>query len=433
MAPIERPRAPSKTACAHPARRGGTPKTTGATFCSWSKFSVSQPTVPSRSPTAWLTGTPKIRPLDVDTWNELVSIIGTPNFTYVAHSKLATRDNMDHIAGKGGRFLTILPRTRKESERGRQWIATGAATFEEIARRPAQSKFAPPEVYWATEAPTCSAEGYRIVWIRSSQKRALDALARTDRIERARARLAELSESLGSSRCRLKTKAAVARAADDVLAETGAQRWVRVEVNDHVEHEHRQVSRGRPGKDTVYRRIEHHRFSLAFFTDAAAVAFDAASDGCFPFVTNEKLTPAELLRIYKSQPHLERRHATYKGVIEAAPITLKSDTRIDALGFCLYVALLVHALVERELRRAMVANEIKSLALYYEDRACAAPTATRVFELLQPLVTTTVSHAGEVLSVLAPALDPLQEQILTLLEVSLDTYRPASLAPPKSG
>jgi hypothetical protein len=81
----------------------------------------------------------------------------------------------------------------------------------------------------------------------------------------------------------------------------------------------------------------------------------------------------------------------------------------------------------------MVANEIKSLALYYEDRACAAPTATRVFELLQPLVTTTVSQAGEVLSVLAPALDPLQEQILTLLEVSLDTYRPASHAPPKSG
>lgn len=57
--------------------------------------------------------------------------------------------------------------------------------------------------------------------------------------------------------------------------------------------------------------------------------------------------------MYKNQPHLERRHATYKGVIEAAPVMLKSDTRIDALGFWLYVALLVHALVERELRRAI--------------------------------------------------------------------------------
>jgi transposase len=364
----------------------------------------------------------------VATWNELVSIIGTPGFTYVADSKLATRDNMDHIAGHGGRFLSILPRSRKESETGRAWIASGTAPFAEIARRPARHKDGPPEVYWAAEAPTPSAEGFRIVWIRSSQKRALDAAARTDRIEQARSRLAELAESLASLRCQLKSKAAVARAADEVRKETGAKRWMRVDVSDHVEHQHRQVGRGRPGKDTVYRRIEHHRFSLAFSTDAAAVAFDAASDGCFPLVTNERLTPAELLGIYKSQPHLERRHVTYKGVIEAAPIMLKSDSRIDALGFCLYVALLVHALVERELRRAMVANGIKSLALYYEDRACAAPTAARVFELLHPLVTTTVSHAGEVLSVLAPTLDPLQEQILTLLEVPLNAYRPAGQA-----
>ena len=49
-----------------------------------------------------------------------------------------------------------------------------------------------------------------------------------------------------------------------------------------------------------------------------------ASDGCFPFITNEDITPANLLGIYKAQPHLERRHAKFKGVIEAAPLTLKS-------------------------------------------------------------------------------------------------------------
>ena len=102
------------------------------------------------------------------------------------------------------------------------------------------------------------------------------------------------------------------------------------------------------------------------------VAYDAASDGCFPFVTNKEQPAAELLRIFKVQPHLERRHATFKGVIEAAPLTLKSNARIDALGFCLYVALLVHALVERELRRAMAVSSIASLPHYHEDRACAA-------------------------------------------------------------
>jgi hypothetical protein len=109
-------------------------------------------------------------------------------------------------------------------------------------------------------------------------------------------------------------------------------------------------------------------------------------------------------------------------VIEAAPLTLKSDTRIDALGFCLYVALLVHALVERELRRAMAAEGIASLPLYYEDRACSYPTAARVFELLDPLCSTAVFHAGELLTVSAPTLDPLQRQVLTLLKVPHPTY-----------
>jgi len=363
------------------------------------------------------------------TWDQLVAMLGTTAFTYVADSKLATRDNMDHIAQGGGRFLTILPKTRKEDATGRAWIASGAVVWEEIARRPGKRKDGPDEVYCAAEAPSCSAEGYRIVWIRSSDKRRHDAAARTDRIERARVALGELNESLRSKRSRLRTQAAVEEAVAAIVKETGAGQWVRVAVTDTIDYEHRQERRGRPGNDTRYRRIEHHRFSVSAAIDAEAVAYDAASDGCFPFVTNETAPRAELLRIYKVQPHLERRHATFKGVIEAAPLTLKSNARIDALGFCLYVALLVHALIERDLRRAMAAGGIASLPLYHEDRACAAPTAARVFELLEPLCSTAIFHAGELLAVSPPTLDPLQRRILTLLKVPHRAYRSACWTP----
>ena len=363
------------------------------------------------------------------TWDQLVAMLGTAAFCYVADSKLATRDNMDHIAQGGGRFLTILPKTRKEDATGRAWIASGAVAWEEIARRPGKRKDGPDEVYCAAEAPSCSAEGYRIVWIRSSDKRGHDGAARTDRIERARVALGELNESLGSKRSRLRTQAAVEEAVAAIVKETGAGRWVRATVGDTIDYEHRQERRGRPGKDTRYRRIEHHRFSVSVAIDAEAVAYDAASDGCFPFVTNETVPPAELLRIYKVQPHLERRHATFKGVIEAAPLTLKSNARIDALAFCLYVALLVHALIERDLRRAMAAGGIASLPLYPEDRACATPTAARVFELLEPLCSTAIFHAGELLAVSPPTLDPLQRRILTLLKVPHRAYRSASWTP----
>ena len=359
----------------------------------------------------------------IDSWNSLAGMLGTPAFTYVADCKLATRDNLDHIASRGGRFLTILPRTRKEDATGRSWIASGQAGWAEIARTPGRRKGDPPHIYWAAEAPVCSAEGHRIVWIRSSDKRDHDAAVRADRIQRARAGLADLAAKLSSPRCQMKSASAVEHAASAIVAEAGATSWVRIEVSDTIEVQHRQERRGRPGPNTRYRRIAHHRLGLTVTVDADAVAHDAASDGCFPFITNEALPPAQLLRIYKAQPHLERRHATFKGVIEAAPLTLKSDARIDALGLCLYAALLVHALVERQLRRAMTANQIPSLPLYYENRACTTPTAARVFELLDPLAVTTVVHHDTTLSVLPPRLDPLQTKILRLLRVPTGAYR----------
>ncbi len=123
---------------------------------------------------------------------------------------------------------------------------------------------------------------------------------------------------------------------------------------------------------------------------------------------------------------IERRHATFKGVIEAAPLTLKSDARIDALACCLYVALLVHALVERQLRRAMANKGIKSLPLYYEDRACATPTAAKVFELLETASATAVYHRSELVAVAPPTLDPLQATITRLLDLPRDAYRCAA-------
>ncbi|MCC6227398.1 MAG: IS1634 family transposase [Microthrixaceae bacterium] len=359
----------------------------------------------------------------IATWDTCRDIAGRADFLYVADCKLATRDNMDHIAARDGRFLTVLPRTRKDDETGRAWLAAGPVDWAEIARRPGRRKTDPPEVWWAVPAPSCSAEGYRIVWVRSSSKRANDAAGRADRLERALGALGELATSLASARCRLKSRAAVEDTARALVADAGASRWVRFSVGEETTSQYRQERRGRPGPDTTYRRIDHRRFTLTFETDAARVAHDAASDGCFPFITNDNtISPAAMLHSYKAQPHLERRHATFKGVLEAAPVELKSDYRIDAFGFCLYVALLVHALIERELRNAMTAAGITDLPLYHEDRACKSPTAARVLELLDPLARTIVTHRDRLLALQQPNPSPLQQQILELLDIPTSPY-----------
>lgn len=363
----------------------------------------------------------------IATWDELVAMLGRRDFLYVADCKLATRDNLAHIAGNGGRFLTVLPRSRREDAAGRAWLATTAVAWNEIARRPGKRTHNPPQVWHAVPAPTPSVEGYRIVWIRSSVKRGIDAAARADRIDAATAALDDLNGRLASPRCKLTTHRAVEEAAAAAIAEAGASGWVQPTVHHEVTSAYRQTGPGRPGPNTRYRRIDTHHFTVSWTIDHTQVAHDAASDGCFPFVTNDDdQTAADLLAAYKGQPHLERRHTTVKSVIDAAPLQLKSDTRIDAFGFCLYAALLVHALIERELRRAMTAADIDHLPLYHEDRACTAPTAARVLEILEPLARTHLACDGHPLAAVDPTLSPLQQQLLDLLDIPGDAYRTTS-------
>lgn len=50
----------------------------------------------------------------IEIWKTLRGVVGSPNFVYVADAKLCTRENMGFIHGQDGRFITVLPRTRKE-------------------------------------------------------------------------------------------------------------------------------------------------------------------------------------------------------------------------------------------------------------------------------------------------------------------------------
>jgi transposase len=369
----------------------------------------------------------------IATWESCRVIAGRAGFLYIADSKLATRGNMSHITSQGGRFLTVLPRSRKEDTQGRAWIAGGNIGWAEIARHLGRRKHGPPVTYQAVPAPRPSSEGYRIVWIRSTAKRAIDATARADQIARATTALAKLAGRLDAPRCQLKTRAAVEHAATQAVARASAARWVRFEITGQAITQHRQLRPGRPGPNTPYRTITRHRFTLSFTVDNAQAAHDAASDGCFPLITNDtQMTPAELLAAYKRQPRLERRHATFKGILRATPAELKNDTRIDALGFCLYTALLIHALIERQLRNAMAEAGLPGLPLYPEDRPCATPTAARVLKILSPLARTIICHSDQILTVVPPSLTTLQEQILTLLTVPAGAYQDLTPRPPSN-
>src|SRR6266542_1646767 len=361
----------------------------------------------------------------IETWDALVALLGRSDFLYVADCKLATRDNMDHIAKLGGRFVSVLPATRAEDGNFRRWLVDHQPDWTEALRRPPKRLGEPEEIWWTTAAPWPSAEGYPIVWVRSSSKIDRDATSRRERIARGIAALDELNQRLASPKTRIKTTVAVETAAATALDKSGATRWVSFAVEETTEERFRQERRGRPANNTRYRRLTriHHRVRFSVREDVAAA--DAASDGCFPLITCARnLSGPETLTAYKYQPNLERRHAQLKGTQLVAPMLLHDPARIEGLLCCHFIAMLTQALIEREIRTAMASRGLHELSLYPEDRACPAPTAARVLEIFAALSRHHLLDAdGHAVQTFPPELTELQQHVLELLGVPEHHYR----------
>jgi transposase len=317
-----------------------------------------------------------------DTWDFLRHILGHSDFLYVADSKLCSRDNLSHIATRQGRFLTVMPRTRAEDGFFRDYLQDHDLAWREVQREAnPRRRDGPDIVYHGVLAPQRSAEGYRVLWYRSSQKEQHERQQRQRHLERAHARLEEVQ---APGRRRLRTAREAREAAERIRADEQVPSLLRISVTRDVEVSHRQIGPGRPGPDTAYRRVETCHYRVRFEEDGTALRRAARCDGLFPLLTNdETLSLEEALGKYKYQPFVEKRHEQLKSVFGVAPVWLKNVGRIASLLWLYYVVELTQALLERELRQRMQANGVPSLALYPEGRASEAPTAALVLSLLE--------------------------------------------------
>ena len=96
---------------------------------------------------------------------------------------------------------------------------------------------------------------------------------------------------------------------------------------------------------------------------------------------------------------IEKRFEQIKTVHEIAPVFLKNEGRIEALFTLYFLALLVQALIERELRLAMKRENITHLPLYPEQRPCAHPTTEQILGLFSFAERHELIHDGNTVQV----------------------------------
>jgi transposase len=365
----------------------------------------------------------------IETWNALRTIAGRADFLYVADSKLCSRENMSHIDREGGRFVTVMPRNRKEDAEFREWIQTNTPEWHSVWDRDnPRRRDGPRDRWYVYRAPLLSAEVCVVVWVWSTLLTLRQEARRRSNIAAATAELVELRERLAGAKARLRGAAEIDLKVISILDKHHVSRYLKVTRVVCEVHSFKQARRGRPGPDTAYKKVTKRRFDIEWRTDEDAIAYDHRSDGCYPLMTNDRtLSPAQVLQAHKGQPMIEKRFEQVKTVHEIAPVFLKDEGRIEALFTLYFLALLVQALIERELRLAMTRESIDELPLYPEQRQCAHPTTEQILRLFSMTQRHRLTdQAGQSVQVFDAQLTDLQAQLLGLLGVSPQAFH----APP---
>ena len=216
----------------------------------------------------------------------------------------------------------------------------------------------------------------------------------------------------------------VTKTVDQVLDQTGCRRWIDYSVDRIHEltwrHETHKCG-GAPIKRCVGSRW---RFELAWKFNQENIRKDSRCDGISPLVTNRQDLSA--LQIYsachRNHSFLELRHDLLKNTLQVIPAYIHNVTRLEAFLFLEYVAITIHALVERALRQGMRSRHLEDVPLYPEERDCRAPTAVRLFDVFEHLAVHDLISEDRTIQRFQPKLNQLQLDMLDLLGLSADIY-----------
>ena len=354
----------------------------------------------------------------------LQKLLQRVDFIYVADCKLATEENLRKISTWNGRFVSVMPRTWKADEQFRKRVRRGEIPWKHIlSRRNNRKPDSKLDRYYVAEGDYTTSHGYRLHWIRSTQKAEQDLQTRNRRMHRALQELREIEPKLNTYN--LKRRKQIVQRIDSVLQKEQCETLIKYEIHATREYKYAYQKKGRPTKDAPKKITWKHMYSISFGGDKEAVSNEEKTDGVFPLITNldpETHSAKKVLEIYKFQPFLEKRFSQIKTYQEIAPVYLKNAERVVAFLHVHVMALMVAALIERKIRLAMKLKGINSLPIYPENRPCNSPTMFDIVRLFRNVERYEVTTGDD--TIVFPAeLTKAQKEVLTLLEVPIDAYQ----------
>lgn len=353
----------------------------------------------------------------IPNWEQLRQMLGRADFTYVADCKLCSEDNLDHIHNNGGSFITVVPRNRSMLKPFQDQLENGEVDWQLAYSIQDNRKPSKQHSFYTFEAgPT--EKCYRLIWVLSTAKAEQDQKTRQRRLDKAQTDLAELAGKL--NRYKLKTRKQIEAAVAKATKSTKG--LFDIEILEHKQTYQKKVGAGKPGPNSTYKEHTQTTYELKWQRNQAAIDKQALADGTFPLITNTAEKCAQVLRIYKQQPRLEKRFNTTKSVLEVAPVFLEKSARIEAIIFLYFVALMVISLIERAVRKKMAEESIESLPILPQKMKTASPTWNNLRYLFRNVHLSQIFIKDHLVKQTLKGLQEIHVEVLRLLGVPASAY-----------
>jgi transposase len=340
---------------------------------------------------------------------QLARILPKQELLYIADSKLDTPENLRTVVAANGQFLcagAFSPTLQQQFLTNRKKLRRVDYFPKSQATKPAEERDR-YEAFEVTERLEGMVDGrtirctYRQIFVWSQARARDQATTRERHVAKIREAFEAVEKNLG--RYSLKTREAIVRRLEAARAKYSEGTLFAYELTE------------RRGK-----------FTLSWKIDPKLLAEWKHLEGVYVLKTNlsKRTYPiAKLLETYRDQKHVERRIHHLKGPLAIAPMFLENPKRIAGLLCILVLALMVLALMERQVRRRLRGKPM--YGLYPENRPSPAPTGPALLDCFSTLCIVIIKHHGDVTRRLA---DPTatQREILKLLDIDsarLQTFK----------
>jgi len=225
----------------------------------------------------------------------------------------------------------------------------------------------------------------------------------------------------------LKTETAIEQRCGAIFTKNRTGDFFQYTINNDPITTYKNKNKGRPAKNKISEKVAvvTDNFSVELEFDQAAFDKELALCGYYPLITNkpeDALSIEEAMLAHKNQYKCEHINRRAKSSLNIEPIYLQTPERIEAMLFLFKMALQMVVLIERTARDNIDKRDSGLDDFMPNKKDVRNPKTEYMLAEFEFIVSGDVPMPDGNISGFISELNPLQKDILSILEVPMECY-----------